>query len=375
MHDLDILSLISYLFCFFCSLRANVNVTSAISSYYSRNNAADVLAEQFVADGLATSTNKQYKHSWKRFCDAAFALNRTPIPVSLRDLKAVMASLAMESSSFSVVQKLSASVSHYHRLSGYPSPTLDRNYTLFLRGVEKNYFTQPSRVTPLSSQDLKCIFDSIIGEDIFLDSYYMVTLCSWRTVASIFLCFSSLARFDCTTHMLVEHLVFVDRGVFVTFPRSKTDQIGSGHTVFVAKSGTPYCPVWFLQSYLLRLNWEFTLSGGVGDYQGYLFPSLMPKNTVYLGHNVKVQFPENKPYSYNAALIAFRRHLSLSGFLNPLDFALHSPRRGGASEASNSGCPRLQVKSQGRWRSEETPTIYIDPDFDSLSIFSGYLNL
>jgi hypothetical protein len=171
------------------------------------------------------------------------------------------------------------------------------------------------------------------------------------------------------------HLRFQDSGLYVTFPSSKTDQLGQGEDIFILGSPSFYCPVRFMFLYLQRLNYDARLAGSVA-YVGPLFPALRQR-TVQTPDGARViQLPVVlAPFTYNAALQALRRLLRVVGVPDPECYGLHSGRRGGATTALNAGCPFLFVKRQGRWKSDSVPLLYVDPDFESLCAFSRFLTL
>jgi hypothetical protein len=65
-----------------------------------------------------------------------------------------------------------------------------------------------------------------------------------------------------------------------------------------------------------------------------------------------------KPLSYSQAYKNFKMLLSFSG-LDPAKYALHSPRRGGTSEAFLRGVPDYIIDLQGRWKNSATKFRYL----------------
>ena len=128
--------------------------------------------------------------------------------------------------------------------------------------------------------------------------------------------------------------------------------------------------------YLARLNWESDLAFGVTPYVGPLFPSLSTRSIVHDDVFYTVQLPLTlSPFSYNAALKSLRKVLTVAGVHSPSSYGMHSPRRGGATEAFNSGCPFILVKRQGRWKSDSSPQMYIDSDLKAQALFTRFLDL
>jgi len=65
-----------------------------------------------------------------------------------------------------------------------------------------------------------------------------------------------------------------------------------------------------------------------------------------------------KALSYSQAYKNFKTLLCFAG-LDPSKFALHSPRRGGTTEAFRSGVPDHVIDLQGRWKSPGTKYRYL----------------
>ena len=64
-----------------------------------------------------------------------------------------------------------------------------------------------------------------------------------------------------------------------------------------------------------------------------------------------------KTISYSAVYAQFKK-LLLSCGINPQDFALHSPRVGGSTEAFLSKVPKRLIDRQGRWKNKKSKYRY-----------------
>jgi hypothetical protein len=237
-------------------------------------------------------------------------------------------------------------------------------------------FRKPTHVLPITPVIVQHLLYYVIGGDLDVHAHYDVSLHDWRTVAAAIFSFASLARYNCMSLLTVAHLRFADGGLYVTFPSSKTDQLGLGEEIFIMSTDSIYCPVAFMRKYLGRLDWESSLAQLGEVYAGPLFPALCQRRVLFEGDPYYVQLPlVLQPFSYTGALRAFRKLLAFIGIPDPKCYGLHSGRRGGATAALNAGCPLLFVKRQGRWKSDSVPLLYVDPDFANLCVFSRHLNL
>lgn len=332
------------------------------------------LIRDLELNSLAPSSRKSYEGAWKSFKALARDLGFCPLPCSQEDFKRGLSNLATMSGKLPSIKRMMAAVTFFHKLNGFPSPASGLGCSLLMRGIKRKLFIKPKRASPLSSDIVKKLVDSLIGQDLFCTSYYDVSLRDWRTAASCVLLFAALCRFDDLCKIRASDISFEANKASIFIPRSKTDQIGEGHVVSVAASGSDSCPVFLLKAYVRRIFWEAAVEGRI--YEGPLFPSLGRRRVQGpLGAcftSLPVASPA--PFSYKGALADFRAALSGIG-LDPKSFSLHSGRRGGATEAVINGCDLLLLKRQGRWRSDACPQLYVDDVLNNSSKFSSFLGL
>ena len=117
---------------------------------------------------------------------------------------------------------------------------------------------------------------------------------------------------------------FVDQGVLLHLPMSKTDQFRVGHDIPLSPSGDPCCPV-----RTLRILFE-----------RYPKPATDPLFSTSCGPFNKKWFTDN-----------LTRSLLKAG-IDPTTYSGHSFRRGAANSAVAAGIPRDEVKGMGRWKSD-----------------------
>uniref|UniRef100_A0A7M5XML7 Tyr recombinase domain-containing protein n=1 Tax=Clytia hemisphaerica TaxID=252671 RepID=A0A7M5XML7_9CNID len=136
---------------------------------------------------------------------------------------------------------------------------------------------------------------------------------------------------------------FDNFGATAFLPNSKTDQVREGNIVFISKTGTKCCPIYWLRKYLSlsKLNYK---------PEAYLILHLYKTKR---GHNAHGLLP----ISYTTALKTFNDHLSK--VTNPSIYGLHSLRSGGASEAANNGISDRLISKHGRWSSNTSRNTYI----------------
>ena len=318
-----------------------------------------------VAESLATSTRKSYAKLWDDFVSLALAFRLRPLPVEASDLEVILGHFAESKRSVPLTNAMLAAVAHAHAVAGF---TLDRSprIKLLLRGISRRYSKPSVQSLPLSPSMVADAIDILEGDHLRTRDFVQPMLV-WRTVASMVLSFSSLARFDCMSKLRLQDLQFYPENLQIYFPSSKADQLGRGEVVFVGTiGGSPYCPVLFMKAYTLRLQWE-AFSQNRFPFNGPLFPALRSSG----GQSRLLE----SAFSRQGASKAFRETLSTMGVPNPNLFTLHSGRRGGATTAAMNGCSFLSIKRQGRWKSDSCPQRYIDEATTRINNFSRFLGL
>ena len=266
-----------------------------------------------------------------------------------------------------------AAVAFVHKAHNLFSPSEEPGFQPILKGIKRRLFKRPKRANPLTPDIVRRAF-SVLGDDLECDSYYDVSLRTWRTVAHIVLSFSALLRYDDMSKLSINNVTFVNGRAQIFIPTSKTDQFGEGQLVSIGSTSSQHCPVNFLRCYIRRLFWEAAVEGKT--YEGPLFPGLS-RRTVSgpLGTGTSALPASPTPFSYTGALGDFRALLKAIGITNPSSFSLHSGRRGGATEAARRGCDFMTLKRQGRWRSYSCPQLYEDDVINNSNKFVSYLGL
>ena len=114
--------------------------------------------------------------------------------------------------------------------------------------------------------------------------------------------------------------------MWVTIPKSKTDQLGRGKELPIEPCGSRYCPAALLQDYLKRFP------GLPGDF---LFPSITDPRVGVSSSAV------------STVVKKFAEHAGLEG-----RYSGHSLRIGGATAAMEGGATMAQLRSYGDWVSD-----------------------
>lgn len=154
--------------------------------------------------------------------------------------------------------------------------------------------------------------------------------------------------------------------MYVYFPKAKNDQFHEGNsTMFEAKKGSPYCPVFLISKYFQRLGYSSSSSG-------FFLPRIISKRTSERGRRVTVQMPDPTNHvSYDTCLKDRRKLLTKLG-LEAKEFTEHSDRVGGMSHLVNNGLSVEEAQHHGRWKSLESAQKYVQKSDENKRKISRY---
>ena len=202
------------------------------------------------------------------------------------------------------------------------------------------------------------LVDEILGSDVYRSpGHFKVSIVEWRTVINIVVKFCFIARNSHVINLTRQHFSFVRDLLYVHFPTAKNDQYFEGNTtMFEARKGKVYCPVFLTFKYFQRLGYRPTSNG-------YFLPKVVNRKIGRSrGKSVFIQVPLPREHvSYNTCLQNRRKLLEKIG-LPSKEFTEHSDRSGGISHIINNGAPLEDAQTHGRWKSIETPKRYIKKD-------------
>lgn len=165
--------------------------------------------------------------------------------------------------------------------------------------------------------------------------YELDKIMLWAALCTGFFGFFRLGEITAPTSTTYDpraHLTFDDisvddvanpKSISILIKRSKTDQLGVGAVVNLARTDRDLCPVAALLAYIAAR----------GDKQGPLF-----------------LFKDGRYLTQSSLTLHLRQALSQTG-LDPSCYAGHSLRIGAATTAASSGMQDSTIKALGRWRS------------------------
>jgi site-specific recombinase XerD len=186
----------------------------------------------------APATRRAYRADFAIFSRWAKSHNLSPLPA---DPDAVAAFLAAEGDAGrrpATITRRLAAIAHVHLLEGHPPPSLSERVRATMSGIRR---VKGARTEPKAPATLDIIekLAQACGTD----------LRGLRDRAVILLGFAAALRRSELATLDMDHLTFVDEGLRVFLPVSKTDQEGRGEEVAVLK-GQRLCPIAALKAWL-----------------------------------------------------------------------------------------------------------------------------
>lgn len=136
-----------------------------------------------------------------------------------------------------------------------------------------------------------------------------------------------------------EQVRFVNDGMIITLPRSKTDQVGEGAHCVIPFGNSERCPVQAL------LEWRSQSK----LWSGAVFRRLSKTGTI-----------SDKPISSDYCNRLLRLVIADAGIPNAELYPAHSLRRGFATEAARLGASTPSIQRHGRWQTTRIVVEYIE---------------
>ncbi len=285
-------------------------------------------ARAFARAARATSTLRAYRSDWEHFRRWCEGRAEASLPAAPRTVALYLASLSRTHRPATITRRLTA-VTRAHRAAGHPTPaTMDHpEVRETLHGIRRTLGAAQPRKTALRTPVLRKALAALPDN-----------LCGLRDRALLLLGFAGAFRRANLAALELRDLAWSEEGVAVTLRRSKTDQVGAGSVVAVARGRRPEtCPVLALEHWIAaaRLT-EGPLFRAV-DRHGKLRPRALHPDSV-------------------AAVL--KRALEAAGY-DSAGYAGHSLRSGFATEAARSGATVWDIMRQTGHRSPATVARYV----------------
>ena len=225
-----------------------------------------------------------------------------------------------------------------HHMVGLDSPTDNPLVQLTYEGCLRTCGGSKQKKDALPTATLKNLVDLFKRKTCTLMDRRFLTVC--------LLGFSGFFRIKELLTVQLKHLIFGNDHLTVYLGQSKTDQHRNGETVYIAKTGTAYCPVTYTTHFLKAAGLSLTLHP-----DSYVIPRLFKTKK---GHTAC----KLRGISYTTIRENFLENIKQ--LEDHKKYGLHSLRSGGASAAAQNGISDRLISKQGRWSSEKARDGYIE---------------
>lgn len=285
------------------------------------------LAASFAAAAQSNATTRSYDADIRHFKQHGGTVPATPAMVA--DYLAKFA----ETLAVATLQHRLIAIHRAHTDIGLPSPAMDNIVKRTMQGIRRTMGAKQRRVTALMKDD-------ILEIAVHLDR--QLPLKAARDKALMLIGFAGAFRRSELVALQYEDMAHYDNGLELMIRRSKTDQEGTGRTVFIPYARGNRCPVKALKHWL-------ELAGIVTG------PLFRPINR----HDQIVGSKALTPQS--VALIVKLSVRMMAGDEAARMVAGHSLRAGFCSQAATVGLQPYQIREQTGHKSDVTLARYIRP--------------
>jgi integrase len=284
--------------------------------------------EEDLEAAVPENTRRAYADDWKRWGAWCATVGVDPYGATESMVYAFVRFLADEGLAATTIQRRLNGIRFQYGMADLEFPVMNMRGRKAIQGVLRRARRRPRQKVPLLPEDIEAGFRQM-GDD-NRDS---------RDRALVAFGFAGALRRSEIVAVDVEHFEWVEGGIRLLIPQSKTDVEGFGeHVAIPYGTKDELCPVRLVNEWLGRL----------GSDQGPVFRRMSPK-----GDNVL------EPRAAPATVVrVVRRVAELAGH-DPLVYGGHSLRAGLATAAAREGKSLKAIMDQARWTSVKTALKYI----------------
>lgn len=293
-----------------------------------------------VEGAFAKTTLIKYKAGWEKWCtwakqfDEVSTIPADPFYVSLyfNDLLVNEAHMGTITSAF-------CGIRWGHISAGLSTPTNHQFVRLCYQGALRNTSekgTIRNRKEPFTPEMIKEAF-KLYGHSSNLIQLRFLLVC--------LIGFSGFLRVSELLNLRIGDLNFQQKGLEMKITKSKTDKLREGNTVYLSKTGTVYCPVYFVKKYICLAKLDT-------NKDNFLICRLYKTKQGHVGKG-------DQSISYSRIRENFLELLRPITKEATNSYGLHSLRSGGASSAAENTVSDRLIGKHGRWSSNSSRDTYI----------------
>lgn len=278
----------------------------------------------YIVAATSDNTRKSYQSDINHFMGLGFKL-----PASAEAIEQYLKLCANEYNPRTLVRRMTA-LRQWHRFQGLDDPTVAPVVRKTMQGIARLHGKPKKQALALRLEDLDKISEYLVEQGGLADT---------RNRALILVCFFGAFRRSELVGLQWEQVRFVNDGMIITLPRSKTDQVGEGARCVIPFGNNERCPV----QALLEWRNQAKLWGGA------VFRRLSKTGTI-----------SDKAISSDYCNRLLRQIIKGAGIPNAELYSAHSLRRGFATEAARLGASMPSIQRHGRWQTTRIVVEYIE---------------
>jgi site-specific recombinase XerD len=299
--------------------------------------------KKYAEAAKSENTQRAYSCDIAHFEDFCEFAGLCPLPATPKIVRDYLSDLADAGYRMSTLERRMASISQWHKLSGYKSPINDAVREV-VKGIKN---TKLENGEPIQDHKKPFAIEHIIS---------MITeagkeknrIIGIRNATMFLLAFSGFLRCSELVELKLKDIDSVEGKIEVMIRKSKTNKTGKPDVIGIK----PQLIYNSLQQWIRE--------GGIVG--GYLFRAITKDGKVL-----------DKGMSPTAFWQLVKKYCLLCGF-DSSEYSPHSFRHGGATQAWKNGTQETAIKKHGRWKSR-TYQDYLSPDVFSENNPSGNLGL
>ncbi len=282
------------------------------------------ISNPYLAAATSENTRKAYRSDIKHYEQSGGVLPATP-----QHLIHYLQNFAEKLNTRTLSRRLVA-LKHWHQYQGFTDPTSHPLVTKTMIGIIRVHGKPKDKAPALTPEDLQKVVSALSQES---------SLRSIRDNAILQIGFFGALRRSEIINIRYEHINWINEGIEILLPLSKTDQTHEGQYCAIPYGNEVLCPIKALKAWLAKSN--ITV--------GAIFRRIM--------RNQMVSNQALTPLSVNHII---RRSALLANLPNAEKITPHSLRRGLATSAASANASIKTIMCAGRWKRVNTVMEYIE---------------
>lgn len=288
-------------------------------------------AKRLIDKARASSTWTAYQSDWRQFEAYCRTYKLPALPTTTATLLSFLSSQAGDGKAPTTIQRRLITIRVVHKGAGFDPPDEHPSITELMKGIRNNAAWVARKKKPALPAEITRMADAVTPE----------TAKGLRDRALLLLGFAGAFRRAELVAIEIDHLAFVDEGVRVTLPRSKTDQQGKGQEIAIpSEPASPYCPVRALKDWITV--------GSISSGPIFL--------RMHRGDSIG-----RTAMSPQSVALVIKDHAERAG-LEPAHYSGHSLRRGFLTSAAKQRKNIFKMAEHSRHRSLETVREYVEDE-------------